>query len=421
MRRRLVLSTLTVALVAVVMLGIPLAVAGLRLIDDESQRTADDVAVRVSRFVDTRLAQQGEITVETLEAQVGRGLEAHVLLPDGRVLVAGPAPGHGGGGVSTTTLTPRGATVTVSEPGSVIRDRRGALVLLVGAASAVALAAAAAVGLVVARRLSRPLVELADAAERFGSGQARPPVVRSSIPEVDRVGEVLERSGRRIAETLAAERRFATDASHQLRTPLTALSMRLEEIAGADELDVVRSEAQVALDQVERLAGVVGELLARSRTARTGLTGDIDVDAVLEQQVAEWGGAYAAEDRRVRLDNPVPLRAVASPGGLAQVVSTLLENSLVHGAGTATVRTRSRGSGVVVEVTDEGAGVPEELVERIFERSVSGGGGTGLGLALARDLAEADGGRLALVAPRPPVFALFLAPAAQATSTGEVV
>jgi signal transduction histidine kinase len=72
------------------------------------------------------------------------------------------------------------------------------------------------------------------------------------------------------------------------------------------------------------------------------------------------------------------------------------------------VRTRQAGSSVVVEVADEGDGVPEYLGARVFERRVGGGGGTGLGLALARDLVAADGGRLELLRHRPPVFAVFL-------------
>jgi len=105
------------------------------------------------------------------------------------------------------------------------------------------------------------------------------------------------------------------------------------------------------------------------------------------------------------------LVAMATSNGLSQVLATLLENSLVHGSGTVTVSTRSTGISLVIEVTDEGPGVPPELSPRIFERYVSGRRGTGLGLAVARELAAADGGRLELVQQKPPVFALFLSSA----------
>jgi hypothetical protein len=89
-----------------------------------------------------------------------------------------------------------------------------------------------------------------------------------------------------------------------------------------------------------------------------------------------------------------------------------LENALHHGGGTVVIRRRTTGTtpggSVVIEVSDEGPGIPEELGARVFERAVSGRSGTGLGLALARDLAEAGGGRLELISRRPATFAVFL-------------
>ena len=104
-----------------------------------------------------------------------------------------------------------------------------------------------------------------------------------------------------------------------------------------------------------------------------------------------------------------PARLRHARATLSQVIATLLDNALVHGAGTVTIRTSQTPKSVVIEVRDEGKGVPPELVPRIFERSVSGKpGGTGLGLALARSIAAADGGQVVLVRPRPAVFAVFL-------------
>ncbi|MFC7716833.1 ATP-binding protein [Nonomuraea recticatena] len=98
-------------------------------------------------------------------------------------------------------------------------------------------------------------------------------------------------------------------------------------------------------------------------------------------------------------------------GGLGQVVASLLENSIQHGGGDVTVSTSSSDNYIVIEVADEGPGISDEIAPKVFERNVSGGGGTGLGLTLARALAAADGGRLELVRRRPAVFAIFLRPA----------
>lgn len=278
------------------------------------------------------------------------------------------------------------------------------------AIAVIAVAAGVAVGLLQGRRLTAPLAQLATRAERLGSRATRERMAPSGIEEVDRVAEMIEQSAVRVDRLIAAERQFASDASHQLRTPLTALSMRLEEIIAADDPRTVREEARSALAQVERLAKVVEHLLDNVRDTNLR-AGPVELDDVVLQQVVEWEPAFGAAGRRIVATGTRGLIALATPSGLSQVLATLLENSLLHGGGTVTVSTRSTGISLVIEVTDEGPGVPPDLGARIFERSVSGRRGTGLGLAVARELAETDGGRLELVQQSPPVFALFLSSA----------
>jgi signal transduction histidine kinase len=287
----------------------------------------------------------------------------------------------------------------------------GLVVTLVLAFGAAAVAVAAALGVLWGGSVAGHLARLAERAEKLGSGEKRTPARPTGLPEVDRVAGLLDRSADRVDRLIAAERQFASDASHQLRTPLTALSMRLEEILEAEDQRTVRDEARLALAQAERLATVVEHLLdsVRDNNERAG---PVPLDDVVLQQVVEWEPAFAAAGRSVKATGTRGLVALATPNGLSQVLATLLENSLIHGAGTVTVSTRSTGISLVIEVTDEGPGVPRELGPRIFERSVSGRRGTGLGLAVARELAEADGGRLELVQQKPPVFALFLSAAA---------
>jgi signal transduction histidine kinase len=273
-----------------------------------------------------------------------------------------------------------------------------------GVAVAAALAAAAS------RSLAAPLRELAEAAGRLRSGDPRPLGRRYGVAELDEVADGLDSAARRVASLLDAERELAVDVSHQLRTPLTALSMRLEEmIAAADDPDAVREEAGAALAQAERLADVVSQLLGPARRAAAGTAATCSIDGIVDQQVTEWEPAFRRADRKLVVTGERGLRAHVTPGGLAQVLATLIDNALMHGAGTVTIRTSQNSKSVVIEVQDEGAGVPAELVSRIFERSVSGRPeGTGLGLSLARTMAAADGGRVELVRGRPPVFAVFL-------------
>ena len=157
---------------------------------------------------------------------------------------------------------------------------------------------------------------------------------------------------------------------------------------------MVREEGAAALAQTERLAEVVSQLLGRTRRAARGVPSLLPIDDVIAQQVIEWDPAFRRANRKLEVTGEKGLTAYVTPGALAQIIATLLDNALVHGAGTVAIRTSRTPKSVVVEVRDEGKGVPHELVPRIFERNVSGRpGGTGLGLALARDIATAEGGQ----------------------------
>lgn len=283
------------------------------------------------------------------------------------------------------------------------------VVLVIAIAVIQVIAAMVVSGVIAGRRATRltaPMTELATRAERFGAGASQVGMMDSGIDEIDRVSEVIASSAANLARQLAQQRDFAADASHQLRTPLTALLMRLDEIAGTDEVAVARQEAGIAIDQVERLTKVVDELLSRSRTGRD-VQHRVSLDTVLAGLQREWQPAFAHARRSVRVHGERGLVVEATPSAVSQIISTLLENSLRHGRGTVDVHARRSGPSVVLEMSDQGEGVPATLAPHIFERSVSSGG-SGLGLSLARDLADANGGRLELVSAQPAVFALFL-------------
>jgi signal transduction histidine kinase len=406
-QRRLLISTLAVAVVAVLLFGLPLAFVLSRLqVDGVRDQLVDE-----ARSVARELQDQRSNGLPLTARGVARSLAGRyvVVAEDGQPLVrVGQRPSsahHLSASAKTTDFQ-----VTVEAPDSYAADKVYGGLLLVGSAALLAVAVAVVLALLQARRLARPLEELARAADRLGSGAARPLGRRYGVLELDRVAEGLDGSAQRITDLLSAERDFAVDASHQLRTPLTALSMRLEEmIAAADYPDVVREEGAAALAQTERLTDVVSQLLGRARRSIAGAPALASVDDIVAQQVNEWEPAFRRVSRKLEVTGAKGLQAYATPGGASQVIATLLDNALVHGAGAVTIRTSQTRRSVVVEVRDEGSGVPPELVPRIFERSVSGSPtGTGLGLALARTVAAADGGQVVLVRPRPAVFALFL-------------
>ncbi|OEU97459.1 histidine kinase [Streptomyces qinglanensis] len=415
MRRRLILSILAVVLVVVAVFGISLVIVESRTIENSTKENVRSEAVRLVSTVESRLVAGERVTEESIGVTTSKDRYVRYIrveLPGRRPIEVGDKPS--GEVVESRQTGAHGERVTVQASRSAVRAEVGRTLLIILAVALLAVIAAAVLAVRQAHRVAAPLTDLAETAERLGSGDPRPRHRRYGVPELDRVADVLDGSADRIGRMLTAERRLAADASHQLRTPLTALSMRLEEIitmAEGDEPEdraVVKEEATIALAQVERLTDVVQRLLTNSRDPRTGSAVSFDLDEVVKQQIEEWKPAYRSAGRAIVRSGKTGLRAVGTPGAVAQVLATLIENSLMHGAGTVALRTRVIGNQVVVEVTDEGPGVDEALGSRVFERTVSGHNSTGLGLAVARDLAEADGGRLELLQQLPPVFALFL-------------
>jgi len=394
----------------VVLLGIPLAVMAAQLVRDGSVASLDQRATIAARTLEVRYATGEDITAENLEAYVSEspGSPSYIVLrlPDSTELSAGTEPPRS---FSSSNVTDSGLVVLMYMSWWDVfwaSGRAIGLVLLVGS---IAVLAGIAVAVFQANRLSKPLVYLAASAEHLGSGQVKLNLTKTGVEEIDLVADELNRSATRMGARLASERQFAADASHQLRTPLTALSMRLEEITATSTQAEVREEAEKSLEQIERLVGVVDELLGRTRRTLGSGTELVMLADVFDQQRVEWEDTFAKAGRRLRIA-PTDATVFATPGGLAQVLATLIENSLHHGGGATKVLARESGTNhsIVIEVRDEGEGVPDELAPRIFEREVTSGRGTGLGLALARDLVTADGGRLELSQRRPAAFSVFL-------------
>ncbi|WP_406014629.1 ATP-binding protein [Streptomyces sp. NBC_00984] len=406
MRRRLINSTLAVVLVVIAVFGVSLVIVETRTISNSAQESVDSEALRLINVVESRLLEDERITSVLLSQQIAGKRYALVQIPGRAPLEIGKRPT--GSVIRSTAEGERGERVTVEESSSAVTREVGRTLMIIGAVALLAIVSAVLLAVRQANKLTSPLTDLAETAERLGSGDPRPRHKRYGVPELDRVADVLDASAERIARMLTAERRLAADASHQLRTPLTALSMRIEEISVTDDPDTVKEEANIALTQVERLTDVVERLLTNARDPRTGSAVVFDLDEVVKQQIEEWRPAYRSAGRAIVRSGKQGLRAVGTPGAVAQVLAALIENSLMHGGGTVALRTRVTGNQAVIEVTDEGPGVPPDLGARIFERTISGRNSTGIGLAVARDLAEADGGRLELLQQQPAVFALFL-------------
>ena len=413
MRRRMVKMIVAVVFVAIVLVGVPLGVSGALMVDENETSSLQLRASSLVRAVDRRIDEDQPVDDRMLGPWVGGtgSAAAHisVVTPDGAEHTAGPTMDDG---VLRSPLTSaRGATVTMEISRTGVLLRQGRVVAMVGVTSLVALAVGVWLAFRLSRRLSAPMIYLAASAEQVGSGQVRPRMAPTGIEEIDLVLAELVRTSDRMAGRLAAERQFGADASHQLRTPLAALMMRLEEIELLADSDEVREEARACLEQVERLVGVVDDLLRTSRQTAGGTTEAVHLDEVFAQLDDEWARTYAAAKRPLVFDDPGEILVLATPGALAQVLATLLENALKYGEGEVKVAARrsQNTKGVFIDVSDQGPGVADDIANDIFAKHVSTGGSTGLGLALAKDLVSADGGRLELSQRRPPVFSVYLA------------
>jgi signal transduction histidine kinase len=227
----------------------------------------------------------------------------------------------------------------------------------------------------------------------------------TGISELDAIGAALADADRRVEDVLRREREFSDNASHQLRTPLAGLRMRLEELRAIATTEDAAREADAALAQTDRLMGTIEHLeaLARGRGADVHAA---DLARVVADHVSgEWGPRFAAAGRELTVSPSGAVAARLAPEAARQVVDVLLDNALRHGAGTTAVSVASEHGWARLRVRDEGPGVAPSRAEALFERGVSSGnGGGGVGLAVARELVRREGGELALVHARPPCF-----------------
>jgi signal transduction histidine kinase len=289
--------------------------------------------------------------------------------------------------------------VRVTYPTSTVDARVRRVWLALAGVAAVVLGVVALVGLALARSTTRPMraLEQATTAVAHGQLEARAPTDRGP-PEVRRLAAAFNDMAARLGRLLDSQRAFVADASHQLRTPLTALRLRLENLeavippAGADDL-------RAAVAETGRLARLVDGLLTLARAeASPGRREVVDLAAVVADRRVAWAPLAAEQDVELSV-HPTSAAAVwAVPGALEQVLDNLLANALrVAPAGSRIqLAIRQAGGWLELHVTDQGPGMPAEQRQRAFDRFWRGPAanqeGTGLGLAIVHQLLEASGG-----------------------------
>jgi signal transduction histidine kinase len=261
-----------------------------------------------------------------------------------------------------------------------------------------ALLAGLVVAFALADSLSRPLTRLAGAARRLGAGDLTARVERTDgATEITELGRSFDDMAGRLESTVTAQREFVANASHQLRTPLTGMKLRLESAVEAAENADARRQLEAAEREVDRLAEIVERLLVMARRVEEGAAAEVDVDAAIARAVERW------RDRADRTGSSVSAAgragtAVGVANDLDQMLDNLLDNAISYAPGPVRVLGATDDGQVVLAVEDDGPGIAPEEAVRVTERFYRGRGmppgGSGLGLAIVRELAEKGGGSI---------------------------
>ncbi|HWL35536.1 MAG TPA: ATP-binding protein [Frankiaceae bacterium] len=437
MRARLLTSYLALAAFVLTLLAVPLGVVSARL---ETGRLRDEVkhdALSFALLAEERLEGEADTDVQALAVAYQERVGARVVVVDaaGQAIAdSAPTPGDSASFANRPEIaaalagqevagTRHSATlggellyvavpvathgrvdgaVRITYPTRLVRERIRRTWLALAGASLIILLLAGIVGLVLAQSFTGPLRDLERTAARVGSGDltARAPVPRR-LPEIRAVALVLNDTVAKLDALLGSQREFVADASHQLRSPLAALRLRLENLerdhGGSPDLAAATAE-------VRRLGRLTDALLALARgDAVPADRVPYDAGEVVAAAVATWEPYFTEAGVRLAA-RPASAEVLGRPGDLAQVLDNLLANAADASppGGTVTVSVEPLdGGGADVVVADEGLGLSAEERERAFDRfwqspGRQSAGGSGLGLAIVRQLVRAHGGAVGL-------------------------
>jgi two-component system, OmpR family, sensor kinase len=305
--------------------------------------------------------------------------------------------------LAESAATQRGRVVVVV--GQSLGDRDEALAGLTtsfGIGGALAVVLASAIGYALARAGLAPVEAMrtraAEVSLRQG-GQRLP--LPEAHDEIRRLGETLNEMLDRLERSFAGERRFVSDASHELRTPIAVVKTELEGILRSGDYGPDAREGLVAaLEECERLVQLAEDLLVIARASEGQLpvrAERLSAAELLESVRRRFSDRAAAQARAIEVDVDPGLELESDPLRLRQALGNLVDNALRHGRGEIMLRGHERGRGVELEVSDRGPGFAPEIAGRAFERfargeASRGNDGAGLGLAIVEAIAAAHGG-----------------------------
>ena len=321
----------------------------------------------------------------------GRGMMGGAMM--GPSMMGQPMPWHGappGGASYLVQVTLHDGTLVTFD--SYLSPQEGSIPLRLGLTLLVLLGTVIVVSLIAVRWVTGPLSALATAAEKLGRDIDRPPLEESGPVEVRRAAGAFNLMQKRLSRFLSDRTRVLTAMSHDLKTPLTRLRLRMETV----DDPVLREKIGKDLDEMQSMVTQTLDYMRDS--SRSEATQQVDLMAMLETLQIDFRDTGHAVDIKGALAQPY----VGRPLALRRCLTNLVENAIRYG-GRATIELEDTAKQVVVRIVDDGPGMPEEELERAFEPFYRGErsrsretGGTGLGLGIARNIARAHGGELVL-------------------------
>ena len=279
--------------------------------------------------------------------------------------------------------------------------RRTLLALL--AIGVAGLLAGLVLAFVLANSFARPLAKLTAAAARLGRGDlsARVGPV-SGAKEIEELAHSFDEMAEDVEGSAQAQREFVANASHQLRTPLTGMKLRLESAIERANDDDMRSQLSAANQEVDRLSLTVNRLLLLGQRAESDAAATADIGDAARRAIERWEARSESMGATLRLHGEGGAVTI-EPTDLDQIFDNLLDNAISHAPGPIDVRVDLRDATARFSVQDRGPGIPSgdlpQVTQRFYRGRGAAPGGSGLGLAVVRELAERWGGTVTIASP----------------------
>jgi signal transduction histidine kinase len=436
LRTGLQMALAYVVLLAIVALGVPLASSLSARVNDEVRSQAESQADLVAATAADLLASARRSELAVLVRTSAPSVRGRVLVVDrtGVVLADSAVPPELGSSYAArpeiasalrgrqvqtqrssrtlgeqilATAVPiirNGSTVgavRITQSVASVHAAVGRVELGLGLVGAIVLALGLAVGVVLARQIARPLGRLEQVATRLAGGDLQARAAVEGSREQRSLGASFNEMADRVGRLLASQRAFVADASHQLRTPLTGLRLRIEEARAAGVSAAAARELDAGAGELDRLAQILEELLVLSRAGERELPGEhVDLGATVERAADRWRAAAAARQIELELRSARGETAWCATADADRALDVLLENAVQYAPRGSRITIASTPGRIAVR--DRGPGLAADEREAIFERfhrgsaGVAGPPGSGLGLAIARELAREWGGEVTL-------------------------